>query len=129
MDQVTRLCQDNTLTGAKRMLEAINLANTLDVAVPNVVSNFARSQNMLEMAIQDVNGLLKASHDGLTSGGYPPENTIVPKTLAETLKTTLLNSKKQILMLTSREGWAMRNQNPAFANENPLLQPEHQLEA
>jgi hypothetical protein len=118
--EVTRLCQNSSLSGSKRMLEAFNLANTLDIAIPNVISNFARSQNMLEMAINDVNSVIKTSTNVLNAGGYPPEVAPQPSPLSETLRTTVERSKKQILLLTSKEGWEMRKENVNLP-QNELL--------
>jgi predicted unusual protein kinase regulating ubiquinone biosynthesis (AarF/ABC1/UbiB family) len=109
--QIAEIFSDPAISGSKRMLEAINLANNFDVAVPNSISNFARSQNMLDLAIKDLNVINQTNWQALNQNAARAVEEPASVSLSDIFKRTVKSQKKQIIALTGRDGWRMRKAN------------------
>lgn len=125
---VSNLFADPTLSGSQRMLEAFNLANTFDVAIPNAISNFSRSQSMLDLTIRDMNTTNRANWEGLKAAGVDGVAEPEPVNLSNVFKATVQSQKKQIIALTGMDGWNMRNQNAALPLR-PMPEPGRATES
>lgn len=122
-EQIRTMFADPDLSGSKRMLEAINLANNFDIAVPNAISNFARSQNMLDLTIKEINAINRANWQALNNSGVINVEEPVSASLSETLKATVKSQKRQIIALTKEDGWRMRKANPNLPLRPQQIEP------
>lgn len=116
LGDLTEIFSRPNLSGANRMLEAFNRANAYDIAVPNAISNFARSQSMLEQTLSDINDANQKNWAELQASGSVSEAERLalepsPVSVSATFNSTVRAEKSKILWLVGQDAMRMRTEN------------------